>query len=38
MDKENMNDMTDVPDCICYDSNLPAHKECPYCYPQRGRS
>jgi hypothetical protein len=23
----------DIPDCICVDSNLPAHKDCPYCYP-----
>ncbi len=21
------------PECICYDSNLPARLDCPYCYP-----
>jgi hypothetical protein len=24
----------DVPECICYDSNLPARPDCPYCYPK----
>jgi hypothetical protein len=23
----------EVPDCICHDSNLAAHRDCPYCYP-----
>lgn len=23
----------DEPECICYDSNLPARPDCPYCYP-----
>lgn len=24
----------EIPDCICTDSNLPAHRDCPYCRPQ----
>lgn len=23
----------EIPECICYDSNLPAHAACPYCRP-----
>ncbi len=23
----------EVPECICTDSNLPARKDCPHCYP-----
>jgi hypothetical protein len=23
----------EIPECICYDSNVAARKDCPYCYP-----
>lgn len=25
--------VVDEPECICTDSNLPARRDCPYCYP-----
>jgi hypothetical protein len=25
-----------LPECICYDSNVAARPECPYCYPRQG--
>lgn len=30
-------DTTEIPECICPDSNLPARKDCPHCYPGGAR-